>query len=162
LQTQEDNEAIEGLIGEVFDPHQQTWSVWNLRRCLPISSLCLVSSENGCLVGSFRFLEVFLGREKLLLLGPLAVQPSLSGKEFGQQLVYEGIQLVPHGPWRFIWVSGEPDYYLKFGFVSGAEYRIDWPSYIEMERLQFYELVGGSLSDLQKIGLALRGIAPKD
>ena len=45
---------------------------------------------------------------------------------FGQQLVYEDIQLWSHDLWRLILVSGESDYDPKFGFVPTAEYMLEW------------------------------------
>ena len=150
LQTESDSDAIEDLMVEAFGPKRHSRSVWNLRRRCPVACLCLVGYENDCLVGSIRFWEVFLGREKILLLGPLAVQASLWGKGFGQQLVFEGIQRASNGRWRLILVSGEPDYYPKFGFVPAADFGLEWSGYVETEGLQLSEFVGGSLAGFQK------------
>ena len=51
--------------------------------------------------------------------------------------------------WQLVLVSGEPEYYPKFGFVPAAPYQLDWPGFIELERLQFLELQQGALAALQ-------------
>jgi len=53
-------------------------------------------------------------------------------------------------------VSGEVDYYPRFGFVPAAPYGLDWPGFIEPERLQFYELKVGALAALPTEPLAVR------
>ena len=95
-----------------------------------------------------------------MIRGPLTVQPRLRGDGFDQQLMREGMPRVEKGPWRLILVSDEPDYYPKFEFMPAADYRIDWPGFLELERLQFYKLDSGGLISLQKTGLAFSGIAP--
>ena len=40
-------------------------------------------------------------------------------------------------------------YYPKFGFVPAAPYQLDWPGFVELERLQFLELQQGALAALQ-------------
>ena len=101
-----------------------------------------------------------LNDEIILLLGPLAVQPHVRGKGFGQQLVQEGMRLARLGPWRLVLVSGEPDYYPKFGFVPAVDYGLAWPGFVEPERLQFCELVPGALASLPSSGLVVRGVTP--
>ena len=89
-----------------------------------------------------------LGSQDILLLGPLAVLPSLRGKGCGKALVEEGLRRAIGGPWPLVLVSGEADYYPKFGFVPARDYDLQWPGFIESERLQFYELVQGALTSL--------------
>ena len=52
--------------------------------------------------------------------------------------------------------SGEVEYYPKLGFVTAAPYSLDWPGFIEPERLQFFELKDGALVDLPSGPLAVR------
>ena len=55
-------------------------------------------------------------------------------------------------------VSGEVDYYPKFGFVPATPYRIDWPGFIEPERLQFFELQDGALAAQPPGPLAVKAL----
>jgi len=157
-QTQADSQVIEALMTEAFGPKRYDRSVWALRPGAPVAPLCFVGYDDDQAVGSLRFWEVMLNDEPILLLGPLAVQPHVRGKGFGRQLVQEGMRLARLGRWRLVLVSGEPDYYPKFGFVPAAGYGLDWPGFVEPERLQFCELVPGALASLPSSGLVVRGI----
>jgi predicted N-acetyltransferase YhbS len=159
-QTQADSQVIEALMIEAFGPNRYNRSVWALRPGAPVASLCLVGYDDDQAVGSLRFWEVMLNNEIILLLGPLAVQPHVRGKGFGQQLVQEGMRLARLGPWRLVLVSGEPDYYPKFGFVQAVGYGLAWPGFVELERLQFCELMPGALASLPASGLVVRGVTP--
>ena len=161
-ETQADNQIIEVLMTEVFGPKRYDRSVWALRPGKPVPTLCLVGYDDDQAVGSLRFWEVMLNDEIILLLGPLAVQPHVRGKGFGRQLVHKGMRLARLGQWRLVLVSGEPDYYPKFGFVPAVGYGLDWPGFVEPERLQFCELVPGALASLPSSGLVVRGITPPD
>ena len=82
----------------------------------PVSSLCLVASFNHKICASLRFWEVLVCGRCQLLLGPLAVQPELWGKGFGRALVIDGLRRAQqHNKWDFVMVSGDPDYYPRFG-----------------------------------------------
>ena len=161
-QTQADSQVIEVLMTEAFGSKRYGRSVWALRPAGPVAALCLVGYDDDQAVGSVRFWEVMLNDETILLLGPLAVQPHVRGKGFGRQLVQEGMRLARLGQWRLVLVSGEPDYYPKFGFVPAAGYGLDWPGFVEPERLQLCELVPGALASLPSSGLVVRGITPPE
>jgi predicted N-acetyltransferase YhbS len=155
LQTDQDLPAIEALMAEAFGPQRHERSVWALRPGPPVESLCLVMREGTVPVGSLRFWEVMLGSQVILLLGPLAVRPGLRGRGFGRALVNAGLERAAAGDWPLVLVSGEVDYYPKFGFVPAAPYGLDWPGFIEPERLQFYELKAGALAALPAAPLAV-------
>ena len=149
-QTAADDAAIEILMGDAFGPARYSRSVWLLRSGPPIVDLCLVLREFGNMLASLRFWEVQLGEQSVLLLGPLAVQPNLRGQGYGHQIVKEGLaRAKAMGKWQLVLVSGEPEYYPKFGFVPAAPYQLDWPGFVELERLQFLELQHGALASLQ-------------
>jgi predicted N-acetyltransferase YhbS len=158
VQTDADLPAIETLVAEAFGPKRHSRSVWQLRPGPPVPELCLVIRADGETVGSLRFWEVMLGDERILLLGPLAVQPSERGRGFGRDLIKEALGRAKNGRWQLVLVSGEVDYYPKFGFVPAAPYGIDWPGFIELERLQFFELKDGALGDLPPGPLAVRAL----
>ena len=122
--------------------------------------MCLVIRDGDEPVGSLRYWEVRLGDEVILLLGPLAVRPGLWGRGYGRQLIEESLRRAAAGPWRLILVSGEEDYYPKFGFVPAAPYGIDWPGFIEPERLQFFELEKGALASLPSGPLPVSALSP--
>ena len=149
-QTVADDAAIEILMDGAFGPARYSRSVWFLRSGPPVADLCLVLRESNAMLASLRFWEVQLEQQTVLLLGPLAVQPDLRGRGFGRQIVAEGLaRAAAIGKWPLVLVSGEPDYYPKFGFVPAAPYQLDWPGFVEPERLQFLELHQGALVALR-------------
>ena len=149
-QTAADDAAIETLMCGAFGPARYQRSVWLLRSGPPIADLCLVLRESGTMLASLRFWEVQLEHQAVLLLGPLAVQPNLRGQGYGVQIVAEGLaRAKTMDKWPLVLVSGEPEYYPKFGFVPATPYQLDWPGFIERERLQFLELKQGALAALR-------------
>jgi predicted N-acetyltransferase YhbS len=149
-QTAADNAEIETLMGRAFGPARYNRSVWLLRSGSPIADLSLVLRESGAMLASLRFWEVQLGQQAVLLLGPLAVQPDLRGQGYGHQIVMEGLTRARAlGKWPLVVVSGEPEYYPKFGFVPATPYQLVWPGYVEPERLQLLELNLGALAALR-------------
>lgn len=158
LQTDADLPAIESLMAEAFGPKRHSRSVWQLRQGPPVAELCLVIRSEGETVGSLRFWEVMLGAQRILLLGPLAVRPGERGRGFGRDLITAALDRAKGGPWSLVLVSGEVDYYPKFGFVPAAPHGLDWPGFIEPERLQFFELQDGALAALPPGPLAVRAL----
>ena len=149
-QTVADNAEIETLMGRAFGPARYNRSVWLLRSGPPIADLSIVLRESGSMLASLRFWEVQLERRAVLLLGPLAVQPDLRGQGYGQKIVREGLTRARSiGKWPLVLVSGEPEYYPKFGFVPATPYQLVWPGYVEPERLQLLELHPGALAALR-------------
>ena len=149
-QTVADDAAIEILIDGAFGPARHSRSVWLLRPGPPVADLCLVLRESNAILASLRFWEVQLEQQTVLLLGPLAVQTDLRGRGYGRQIVAEGLaRAAAIGKWPLVLVSGEPDYYPKFGFVPAAPYQLDWPGFVELERLQLLELHQVALASLR-------------
>ena len=104
-------------MAEAFGAARYARSVWQLRPGPAVDGLCFVARDGDEIVGSLRFWQVKLGDEMVLLLGPLAVLPALRGKGCGRALVETGLNQAKNGPWRLVLVSGEVDYYPKFGFA---------------------------------------------
>ena len=100
-------------MAETFGPARYERSVWALCPGAPEVDLCLIG-----------FWKILLGQQPILLLGPLAVRPEMRGYGFGPTLVRSGLARAKASGWPLVLVSGEPDYYPKFGFVPAAAYRL--------------------------------------
>ena len=145
------DEAVVGRITQdAFGPEHATRSVWQLRYAYPIDELGLIvedldiSAENsdaitGRIVGSLQFWPIKISTYPALLLGPLAVKYYLRGLGVGRLLVKQALSQISQRNWDFCLVSGEPNYYPKFGFKPVPD-NVDWPGPIERQRLQFINL----------------------
>lgn len=147
-QTQADASGIEALMAAVFGPDAMMRSVWRLRKNQPVDGLCLVAEGAGKLVGSLRFWFITLAGKRELLLGPLAVLPELQGKGVGRALVRQGLSIAGDSDCSLCLVSGEPDYYPRFGFVPAACGQLIWPGPVDQQRLQFKALKDGAIAAL--------------
>ena len=74
--------------------------------------------------------------KRQLLLGPLAIDPHHKGRGFGKALVSHSLEVASRLDYDFTLISGEPDYYPRFGFVPVSLDAFLWPGFIEAERLQ--------------------------
>ena len=141
LQANADNQDVAGLMKAAFGAERSNRAIWHLRPAEPVSSLCLVASQNNKICGSLRFWEVLVCGRYQLLLGPLAVQPDLHGKGFGRALVIDGLRRAQqHNKWDFVLVSGDPDYYPRFGFVHVEDGQFIWPGALLPNVLQIRPL----------------------
>ncbi len=139
-QKPDDLPGIERLMEAAFGAGRAERTVWRLRPGPPVPGLCLIAEEAGELVGSLRFWQVRIFDRPQLLLGPLAVRPELRGKGHGKALVWQGLGIASQGIWDLCLISGEPDYYPRFGFVPVSPGQLVWPGFLEPERLQIKEL----------------------
>ena len=149
LQANADNQDVAGLMKAAFGAERSNRAIWHLRPAEPVSSLCLVASQNNKICGSLRFWEVIVCGQCQLLLGPLAVQPNLHGKGFGRALVIDGLRRAQqHNKWDFVLVSGDPDYYPRFGFVHVEDGQFIWPGALSPYVLQIRALHKVGLNNL--------------
>ena len=149
LQAKEDNQDVARLMKAVFGSERSNRAVWYLRPAKPVRTLCLVASQNNKVCGSLRFWEVMICGRCQLLLGPLAIQPDLRGKGFGRALVIDGLRRAQqHDKWDFVLVSGDPDYYPRFGFIHAEDGQFIWPGVLLPNVLQIRALKNLGLNDL--------------
>ena len=150
--------AVNRLIEEAFGSAHHKRSVWNLRKAKPIIRLGLIAEDmnivsfdsdgqNGRIVGSLQFWPIRIADYPSLLLGPLAVKEHLRGLGVGRLLIEESLKKIQKNNWHFCIVSGEPDYYPKFGFKPIPKNLI-WPGPIERQRLQYINLGYSKLETL--------------
>lgn len=135
-ETSQDKAAIDSIIAAAFGVGRFARSVRHLRLSPHELSLSFVITLQEEVIGSIRYWPIMVGGKRQLLLGPLAVLPEHSGKGFGKTLVAHSLTVAETLPYEFILISGEPDYYPRFGFVPACQDAFLWPGFIEPERLQ--------------------------
>ena len=147
LATASDEEAVEALMAASFGPARHNRSVRHLRLGPPEAQLSFVCEKDAQIIGSIRYWPILVGGKRQLLLGPLAVLPDYKGQGFGRDLVSHSLSVAQKLAYDFILISGEPDYYPRFGFQPAADLNFLWPGFIEPERLQIKYLTETGAKD---------------
>ena len=155
--TDGDHDGVAALMNACFGDRRFGRSVRHLRLCPPVAALSFVVEKDGARVGSIRYWPILVGTTTQLLLGPLAVHPHLEGRGFGKALVAHSLAVAEGLSYDMILISGEPDYYPRFGFEPVAEGQFMWPGFIETERLQVKWLGKGRQ---QMFGTGVHAILP--
>jgi len=144
-----DKAAREALLDRAMGPGRKRKSSEALRRGrLPAEGLALVArSADGAVLGTVRLWNVTLGAggRPALLLGPLAVEPSVKSAGIGSALMRQAIaeaRDLGHGA---ILLVGDEPYYGRFGFSAERTGELAMPGPYERHRLLALELKQGAL-----------------
>lgn len=87
---------------------------------LPADGLSRVAALDGRLLGTVRLWNVDAGDRPALLLGPLAVDPSLQGFGIGTALMKDALERATAFGHGAILLVGDEAYYARFGFSVAA------------------------------------------
>ena len=143
-----DTHIVEALLDEAFGVERRVLTSYRLREGVaPLKELSFVAWMGDALVGSLRFWPVMVDKRwKALLLGPLAVAPSIRGQGCGIALMETGLEKARNlGHERVILVGDEP-YYARVGFARVADNTLIMPGYVDPDRLLYKELALGSMA----------------
>tara|TARA_R110002020_G_scaffold316361_1_gene531448 strand:+ start:502 stop:1101 length:600 start_codon:yes stop_codon:yes gene_type:complete len=117
-------------------------------RCgrLPSAGLAFVARDDSeRVIGSVRLWDVSCGARPMLLLGPLAVEPSCAGQGIGTALMQHAIARAADMDHGAIILVGDASYYARFGFSADKTSGVMMPGPVERNRLLGCELKQGSL-----------------
>lgn len=127
----EDGPAIDSLLDRAFGPERKQKLSYRYRKGVaPVAGLSLVARDFGeTVVGTIRYWPISLGARRLpgLLLGPLAVEPSLAGKGIGRALIRQSLDMAEWGRHSRVLLVGDQDYYGRFGFAPAGTHGIVMP-----------------------------------
>ncbi|RUU13177.1 N-acetyltransferase [Mesorhizobium sp. USDA-HM6] len=144
-----DVEAREALLDRAMGPKRRKKSSEKLRRGRrPSEGLAFVARDpSGAIVGTVRLWDVTLGENgpAALLLGPLAVEPSLKSGGIGSALMRQAIAEAARLGHGAILLVGDAPYYGRFGFSAGRTGSLAMPGPYERHRLLALELKEGAL-----------------
>lgn len=152
-QKADDLDQVEALLDVAFGPDRYGRTAYRLRDGVePIHELSLIArGEHGDLLGTIRFWPIMveplnaLPPVTALLLGPLAVEPRLTGKGVGIALMREGLARAKEAGHAAVILVGDYDYYSRVGFRRMAPAQFSMPGPVDEARLLYLELVPGTL-----------------
>jgi predicted N-acetyltransferase YhbS len=148
-ETAADIAAREALLDEAMGPKRRKKSSEKLRRGRrPSEGLAFVARDaSGGVAGTVRLWDVTLGEggPAALLLGPIAVDPSLKSAGIGSALMRHAIAEAARLGHAAILLVGDAPYYGRFGFSAARTGSLAMPGPYERHRLLALELVEGAL-----------------
>ncbi len=142
--------AREALLDRAMGLKWKRKSSQKLRRGRrPSEGLAFVArSKDGVLAGTVRLWDVVTGDGRpALLLGPLAVEPSLKGAGVGKALMSHAISEAKRLGHKVILLVGDAAYYGRFGFSAEKTGALSMPGPYERHRFLALELMPGALDD---------------
>jgi predicted N-acetyltransferase YhbS len=143
----------ENLLDRAMGPGRKRKSSEKLRRGRkPSEGLALVArGSDGSLAGTVRLWDVAAGDRAALLLGPLAVDPSLKGAGIGGALMRLAIEEARRLGHKAILLVGDAPYYARFGFTAEKTGALAMPGPYERHRFLALELEEGALDGAQGV-----------
>lgn len=162
-ETASDIDARERLLDTCFGECRFAKTSQRLREGrLPAEGLSLAAEDaEGRLVGTVRLWHVDAGRNcPALLLGPLAVDPSLQGGGLGSGLMQAALGRAKRLGHAAVLLVGDAPYYARFGFSQSAAAGLYMPGPFERERLLGHALQPGALADARGVLRATGAFEP--
>lgn len=153
-ETDIDVPAREALLDRAMGPGRKRKSSEKLRRGRrPAEGLAFVARDDaGTVVATVRLWDVGFELDRgsnfsaaALLLGPLAVDPTLKNAGLGSALMRHAIQEAARLGHRAILLVGDAPYYARFGFSADKTGQLSMPGPYERHRFLALELVDGAL-----------------
>lgn len=124
-ETKDDWWEVEALYDLCFAPGREALSSYRLRDDIPpVASLSRVARDDqGMLGGAIRYWPVRVARQRVLLLGPVAVHPTAQGEGLGGALIRDSLAQAQAEGWARVLLVGDAPYYQRFGFwkIDGVE-----------------------------------------
>ena len=101
------------------DRHSRT--AYKLREgSQPIGRLSFALQDSGGLIGSIQCWPVQIDRTKLVLVGPVAVDPAKQNEGHGHRLMHSALEAAAAIGNPAMVMIGDPEYYGRFGFSAAA------------------------------------------
>ncbi|MCV3207229.1 N-acetyltransferase [Mesorhizobium sp. YC-39] len=152
-ETSADVAAREALLDRAMGPKRRKKSSEKLRRGRrPSEGLAFIARDaSGAVTGTVRLWDVVLGEggPTALLLGPLAVDPTLKNAGIGSALMRHAVAEAARLGHAVILLVGDAPYYGRFGFSAAKTGALAMPGPYERHRLLALELVDSALDGAQ-------------
>lgn len=158
-----DIDARETLLDTCFGPARFLKTCERLREGRrPADGLSLALERDGTLVGTVRLWHIAAGPNRpALMLGPIAVDPSLQGLGLGAKLMREALSRATAGGHKAVVLVGDAPYYERFGFSTAATEDLWLPGPYERERFLGLALQAGALDEARGLVSATGALEQK-
>ncbi len=137
-----DPAMVESLLDRAFGPDRFRRTAYTIRGAgEAIAALSFAAIEDGALVGSIQCWPIALIQDgvetPLVMLGPVAVEPTHQGDGIGRRLMTHALDAAAaHGLDGALMLIGDPDYYGRFfGFTADRTAQWRAPGPVERHRL---------------------------
>ncbi len=146
-ETFRDVEAREALLDACFGPARFQKTCERLREGrMAADGLSLVIDRDGEVIGTVRLWHVSAGPNRsALMLGPIAIDPSVQSLGLGGKLMREGLKRASQLGHRAVLLVGDAPYYERFGFSSAKTGSLWLPGPYEQSRFLAMEFEPGYL-----------------
>lgn len=140
-----DAAAIDAIHDITFGPGRYSRTAFRIREGHAADGpTSLVAVHDGKVIGSVRQTAIAVGEMPALLLGPLAVLPSLKNLGVGKALMRRSMEAARQRHHRLILLVGDLPYYWPFGFRVIPSGRVELPGPVDPGRLLWAELTPGA------------------
>jgi len=147
IKKEEKNEGplIEGLLSSAFGPGRFTKTTYRLREnVLHYTNLSFVCYLDNLLIGSVRYWPILSDDNKeLLLLGPVAIDPSHRGNGIGYKLIKESINHCKNSGHLLLLLVGDVTYYKKLNFSIVPSGQLKFPGPVDSQRILYNDFGTG-------------------
>ena len=155
IETPADWDEVENLTREafwdVYKPGCVEHLVVHTLRGNPdvIPELCTVAELDGRIVGHIFYTRVRIkydgGEQEAVAFGPISVLPELQKQGVGSAMIRHTLPLARLMGFPGILITGNPDYYHRFGFYDGARHGVVMPDGSGGPWLMAQEFIPGAL-----------------
>jgi len=144
----EDSAATAALHARAMGPGRFARTAHRVREgAAAFSPFCRVCFVDGRMAAAVRFTPVLVGgKAGALLLGPLAVEPTLANQGYGRGLVAKALEDARTGGISLVVLVGDEPYYGRLGFRRVPRGQILLPGPVDLDRLLAAELLPGALA----------------
>ncbi len=137
------DDAVEQLLDRAFGPDRHRRTAYLIRQgTAAIPHLSFAALDRDMLIGTIQCWPVQLVRDNggsipLVMVGPIAVEPTRQGEGIGQRLTHHAIRCAEQSDdAAAMMLIGDPEYYGRFfGFDATATARWRAPGPVEQRRL---------------------------
>lgn len=102
-----------------------------------IKELDYVLELDNKIIGSIFYSLGYLNNKDVLIFGPVSIDPNYQHKGYGELLINYTLEKAKNLNYDIVLITGNQDYYKKYGFVSASKYNIYYEG-LENEESPFF------------------------